>query len=503
MANEDLEKSSRHHGPSSEQNKPPYVLISYAHADEAHDEAVRHLAHLLRLNGVEAELDLYAARHRQDWAAWHQQHITRANFVLIIASSEYKKQAEGDETTSQGRSVYWESLLIRDEIYRDRQVALRKYLPIILPGHSAEELPAWLNPRTATSYSVEEMSEEGIVNLLRVITNQPEEQETAIGATPLLLHAPSVEPHQERSDTLQIPTVTTEDSHLLAPLPGIFLHYFDPHFLSEVSVGRNVERVNVEARRATQLAILAAQAVYVPAASYLESDLCTQIVNNYQSLFELGQVVLVGSEANLIDFATLKMLQYEEGGQRHAKYRAALGRQDETPPFRTRQRSATTDIRKAWWRGLTDLGRFTEGIAPSQVSDLEERWADVPGALAGRAFTPEYAVLALYDSTRISDVQNIIAKRAGSYINRHYTQSYVDELQVGVVTDLNYLHSPHVPSAGVNLPFKAAVRALTEAGCAERVFNASPIELVNLRADNSITRAFVSAFQKSIHTSSD
>ncbi|WP_410595666.1 SEFIR domain-containing protein [Amycolatopsis sp. lyj-23] len=494
MAGEGAEESRSRHRPSTEQTAIPYVLISYAQEDETHNEAVRHLAQLLRSNGVEAELDLYAARHRQDWAAWYQQQITRADFVLVIASPEYKEQAEGQGPPSQGRSVSWESLLIREDIYRDRQVALRKYLPVVLPGHSVDDLPAWLNPRTATSYSVEELSYNGVVELLRVITDQPEDQAIDIGAITPRLSPPSITP-QEHRKTLQRAIHATEDPSLIAPLAGIFLHYFDPHFLHEVSAGRNVDRVAAEATRATQLAVLAAQTVYIPAASYLESDLCTKIVDNYQPLFEFGQIVLVGSEANLIDFATMKMLQYEEGGQRHSKYRAALERQEGTPPFRTRQRSATADIRSAWWHGLNDLGRFTEGIDPSQVSDLEGRWADVPAALTGRAFTPEYAILALYEAPQVSSAQAIIAKRAGSYINRNYTQSYVDELQVGVVTDLNYLHSPHVPSAGVDLPFKAAVRALTEARAAEKVFNASSIELVNLRADSLITRSFINTLR--------
>ncbi|WP_410608711.1 SEFIR domain-containing protein [Amycolatopsis sp. lyj-109] len=496
-------KSDCNHSPSTDQTQPPCVLISYARADEEHNEAVRHLAHLLRRNGIETEIDLYAARHRQDWAAWHQRQIIRADFVLIIASPEYKRQAEGEDAPHQGRSVSWEAMLIREDIYRDRQVALRKYLPVVLPGHSADDLPAWLNPRTATSYSIDELSDNGVVNLLRVITDQPEEPETNIGTAPHLPNLPSTAPDNEISETLQIPAITTEDPRLLAPLPGIFLHYFDPHFLHEVSAGRNANRIGAEVRRATQLAILAAQTVYVPAASYLESDLCAKIVDSYQPLFELGQIVLVGSEANLFDFATLKMLQYEEGGERHFKYQAALDRQDETPPFRTRERSATADIRNAWWRGLADLGRFTEGIAPNQVSDLEERWADVPAALAGRAFTPEYAILALYNQSTISSAQGIITKRAGLYINHHYTQSYVDELQVGVVADLNYLHSPRVPSAGVDLPFKATIRTLKDAGVAEKVLNASPIDLINLRADTSITRSFIRVFQWISHTNSD
>ncbi|WP_410628115.1 SEFIR domain-containing protein [Amycolatopsis sp. cmx-8-4] len=496
MADEGPENRSRRHISDNSENRSPRVFISYAHDNAVHNEAVRILWHLLRNNGIDAELDLHAAQQRQDWAAWHQQQIQEADFTLIIASPEYKSQSEGNTEPTQGRSVHWESLLIREEMYRDRQSALKKFLPVILPDHSVDDLPAWLNPGTATSYTVNILSTEGITALLRIMTRQQEEQEVNLGANPLFQRSAHIVADEFREGVSQTPASSTNDSRLIAPLSGLFLHFFDPHFLQEVSAGRNMEQVGNEARRATQLAVLAAQTVYLPAASYLESDLCAQIINRYRPLFEFGQVILVGSEANLVDFATLKMLQYEEGGQRYFRYRAALDHQDETPPFRTRQRSATTDIRTAWWHGLSNLGRFTEGITHSHVPDLEIRWAEVPATLAGRAFTPEYAVHALFATSDISGVQEIIARRAGSYINQHYTNSYVTELKVGVVKDLSYLHSPHVPSAGVDLPFNATIRALTELGVADELLTASPIELVNLRADTSISRALVKALQK-------
>jgi len=45
-------------------------------------------------------------------------------------------------------------------------------------------------------------------------------------------------------------------------------------------------------------------------------------VNAYRPLFETGQIVLVGGEANIVDFAATKLLQYERDGDRFRRYEA-------------------------------------------------------------------------------------------------------------------------------------------------------------------------------------
>jgi hypothetical protein len=96
----------------------------------------------------------------------------------------------------------------------------------------------------------------------------------------------------------------------VTPFQRLFLHFFDPHFLDQVSRGRNRDLIAGEARKATRLAVLVAHTVFVPAASYIESDLCAGTVDEYRGLFDTGQITLVGGEANLVDFAASKLLQY-------------------------------------------------------------------------------------------------------------------------------------------------------------------------------------------------
>src|SRR5437016_3040745 len=84
---------------------PVRVFISYAHDDAVHEERVRQFWLFLRAQGVDARLDLPAAEQRVDWAQWMTQEVRDADRVLVIASPEYKKRAEGDAGPGEGRGV--------------------------------------------------------------------------------------------------------------------------------------------------------------------------------------------------------------------------------------------------------------------------------------------------------------------------------------------------------------------------------------------------------------
>ena len=94
----------------------PRVFISYAHDDAAHEERVRDFWLFLRNNGIDASLDLPAAGQRQDWAEWMTRQVRDADRVLVVASPDYKRRAEGDAGPGEGRGVQWEARLIRDRL---------------------------------------------------------------------------------------------------------------------------------------------------------------------------------------------------------------------------------------------------------------------------------------------------------------------------------------------------------------------------------------------------
>lgn len=457
---------------------PVRVFISYAHEDDAHKDDVSRLSVLLRTNGIDAVLDLPAADRRRDWALWMLRQVRESDFVLIIASPEYRRRSEGDAPPGEGRGVQWEAALIRDEYYADRSAAERRFLPVLLPGRTTDDIPAWLGRVSSTSYPVTAFTLDGAEELIRVLTGQPRVTAAPLGRIPVL-------PSRQ----------TWQEPPRVAPFDRLFLHFFDPHFLDQVSRGRNWQLIAGEARKATRLAVLVAHVVFVPAASYIESDLCAETVDEYRGLFDTGQITLVGGEANLVDFAARKLLQYEPGGARYRRYEAMLSATAVTPPFRTRSSSATSDITDAWHRRLADLSVIVAGLPyPARaIAKLEHRWQRVPELLAGRAFTPEYVTATLFGAARMRGPELIVARRAGSEVNSAYFASYTEELDAGVVTELTYLNSPRVGGVSArDLPYGRLLRALEANHVAALVLGARPERLVELRSNPGVIAAVVS-----------
>lgn len=162
------------------------VFISYAHDSAEHIERVRALWEFLRGCGIDAQLDLEAAGRRQDWAEWMEQELARADFVLVVASPQYKLRAGGHTGPRVGRGVRQESVLLREWLYGDRPTWFPKILPVVLPGGNADDLPAFLQPASATVYRVAALSVPGAEELLRTLTDQPYEVAPTLGPVPVL-----------------------------------------------------------------------------------------------------------------------------------------------------------------------------------------------------------------------------------------------------------------------------------------------------------------------------
>ena len=153
---------------------PVRVFISYAHDDQAHEGRVRDFWVFLRAHGVDARLDLPTAEQRVDWAEWMAREVRDADRVLVIASPEYRRRAEGHAGPAEGRGVQWEARLIRDLFYADQRAALGRFVPVVLPGCSAHDIPLWLAPASAKHYLISEYTVAGAEGLLRLLTGQPE-----------------------------------------------------------------------------------------------------------------------------------------------------------------------------------------------------------------------------------------------------------------------------------------------------------------------------------------
>lgn len=162
------------------------AFISYAHDNQKHVDQVRAFWKFLRSCGIDGQLDLPAGERRQDWALWMLRGIRDSRHVLVVASPEYKRRAEGDAPVDEGMGVRWEALLLRNLVYNDPVAALDRIIPVILPGGSAADLPVWLGGSSHTHYPVEEFTVAGGEKLLRLLTGQPYETVPPLGPVPEL-----------------------------------------------------------------------------------------------------------------------------------------------------------------------------------------------------------------------------------------------------------------------------------------------------------------------------
>ncbi len=264
-------------------------------------------------------------------------------------------------------------------------------------------------------------------------------------------------------------------------IPRLFLHFFDLHFLEMKSADQIGGALVRECRLATRFAVLAAEEVLVPAASYLESADCRMILDELQAVYEMGLIRLVGSGSSLEEFRYEKLSQYRSGSNQSRAYKGFRG--GHIPPFRTRRASATNDIKKDWiarlekGRGVASL---LDGVKIAIPKDLEKRWAAVPERLNDKAFIVPYVLPLLVPRSR----NPVLRNRMHSVINESYFASFVNELDAGVVTDLVYLESPHpVPSAGDDLSYKVIRERCRAAGILEIVETAATSVLLALRTD--------------------
>ncbi|HET6708180.1 glycosyltransferase [Amycolatopsis sp.] len=147
------------------------VFISYAHASVEHRAAVRDLWVLLRNSGIDVVVDWWGPENvRRDWSSWATKQITDADFVLVVASPEYRRLA-----TQSGKS----GVRAEAQIIRAGLVASGGSSPglaaVVLPGHSASEVPDFLTASGTPVQVLEGLTVRGVRRLVHsILARSPE-----------------------------------------------------------------------------------------------------------------------------------------------------------------------------------------------------------------------------------------------------------------------------------------------------------------------------------------
>ncbi|MBE8517782.1 TIR domain-containing protein [Amycolatopsis sp. H6(2020)] len=151
----------------------PRVFVTYAHDTPEHKELVHSFAAFLRAGiGLDVHLDAWYDTVRRDWSSWATEQLTKADFILVVASPDYKRRADGTAMPHEGRGSQFEAAIIRDNLTRDLRRETERVLPVVLPGRSVDEIPVFLNAYSTTRYHVVEFTEAGVADLVAAITGQ-------------------------------------------------------------------------------------------------------------------------------------------------------------------------------------------------------------------------------------------------------------------------------------------------------------------------------------------
>jgi nucleoside phosphorylase len=247
---------------------------------------------------------------------------------------------------------------------------------------------------------------------------------------------------------------------------------------------------------ATRFAVLAADAVYLPAASFFESQICYEIVHELREMYPSGLIRIVGGGANLDDFIEDKLQQYQPHSQQFNRYKQLKKRLLPHPPFHSRTHSASRDI-SAEWSEVLESGAVPKIVAGSTLvlpSDFESRWEKVPERLDGQAFIVDYVEPLLLDQAGPSTLRN----RLHAVINKPYFGSYTRELCAGVVSEMSYLAAPHpVPSYDRDLPYNDLFRQLRTDELFQKIQSAGGVELMQIRESVEWKAQMAAAVEKS------
>jgi hypothetical protein len=145
----------------------PWVFVSYSHDTPQHKDLVREFCTFLRREGgIDVHLDQWVDDGSRDWSAWAVQQLTKADFVLAIASPNYKERADGLAEGEDGRGSKFEGAMLRDAVTKDLPGETRRILSVVLPGRSVDEIPSFLRPYAVTHFTVREFTHAGVESLL-------------------------------------------------------------------------------------------------------------------------------------------------------------------------------------------------------------------------------------------------------------------------------------------------------------------------------------------------
>jgi hypothetical protein len=119
--------------------------------------------------GIDVRSDMVGLNERRNWVDWSTEQILECDYVIVVASETYLAGSRGTLRTNGGVGVRSEYVRLVDLLHLDFEQWIKKILPVLLPGHTKDEIPLAFLPNTADHYVINGFTRKGAASLLYVL----------------------------------------------------------------------------------------------------------------------------------------------------------------------------------------------------------------------------------------------------------------------------------------------------------------------------------------------
>ena len=162
------------------------VFISYSWDSDSHADRVLSLADALNGNGLDATIDQYETPPPTDWTHWMENHLSSADYILMVCTEPYYRRVMQKEKPGKGHGARWEGTIIYNLIYHSDASVANRFIPILLEGGLLDHVPLPIKSHHRYELTGFELSDSSFESLLRHLLDQPLTPKPEPGPTPVL-----------------------------------------------------------------------------------------------------------------------------------------------------------------------------------------------------------------------------------------------------------------------------------------------------------------------------
>jgi hypothetical protein len=209
----------------------PSAFITYAqsHPDwdgrttEQWKSTVLDFAMLLCELGVDADIDQFHGHDLDvDWNRFGPNGIRDSEFVILVVSTAYRERWEATNTPTTGAGAVREINELLGMFNHDQGEFRRRVLIAVLPGASDADVPHELNG--FKRFKIDALTEVGIEDLYRTITNQPATPKPSLGVIrelpPIADRSSSSRNARKRAEAAELETAISRVEDAIQKIPG-------------------------------------------------------------------------------------------------------------------------------------------------------------------------------------------------------------------------------------------------------------------------------------------